>query len=84
MDQLLTQLMDQQLNLFDQGGHRRLLGYLYQIVYEYLLYLHHSEGVAGCAMLLVACHHDVWCDLLNQERVIAEYQISDLSVAMCY
>jgi hypothetical protein len=26
----------------------------------------------------------VWCGLLNQERVIAEYQISDLSVAMCY
>jgi hypothetical protein len=26
----------------------------------------------------------VWCDLLTQERVIAEYQISDLSVAMCY
>jgi hypothetical protein len=29
-------------------------------------------------------HHDVWCDLLTQERVIAGYQISDLSVAMCY
>jgi hypothetical protein len=26
----------------------------------------------------------VWCGLLNQERVIAGYQISDLSVAMCY
>jgi hypothetical protein len=26
----------------------------------------------------------LWCGLLNQGRVIAEYQISDLSVAMCY
>ena len=84
LDQLLIQRRDQLLNLFDQGGRSRLLGYLFQLVNENLLYLHHSEGEAGCALQLGARHHDVWCGLFNQERVIAEYQISDLSVAMCY
>ena len=83
-DQLLTQRRDQQLNLFDQGGHSQLLDYLFQLVNENLPYLRHSEGEAGCALQLGAYHHDLWCDLLNQERVIAGYQISDLSVAMCY
>ena len=84
LDQLLTQRRDQQLNLFDQGGRSRLLGYLFQQVNVNLLYPRHSEGEAGCALQLVACHHGVWCDLLIQERVIAGYQISDLSVAICY
>jgi len=76
--------MDQPLHLFDLGGRSRLLGYLFQLVNVNLLYLRHIEGEAGCALQLGARHHDVWCDLLNQERVIAGYQISDLSVAMCY
>ena len=83
-DQLLTQPMDQLLNRFDQGGHSRLFGYLFQLLNVNLPYPRHSEGEAGCALQLGARHHDVWCDLVNQERVIAEYQISDLSVAMCY
>ena len=84
LDQLLTQRRDQQLDRFDQGGHSRLRGYLFQLVNENRPYLRHSEGEAGCALLLGAHHHNVWCGLLNQERVIAGYQISDLSVAMCY
>ena len=84
LDQLLTQLKDQLLNLFDQGGRSRLLGYLFQQVNVNLLYLRHREGEAGCAPQLEGCHHGLWCGLLTQERVIAGYQISDLSVAMCY
>ena len=83
LDQLLTQRKDQLLNLFDQGGHSRLLGYLFQQVNVNLPYLRHSEGGAGCALQLGAFHHDGWCGLLNQEPVVAGYQISDLSVAMC-
>jgi hypothetical protein len=76
--------MDQLLNLFDQGGRSRLLDYLSQLVNVNLPYPRHSEGEARCALQLGAHHHDVWCGLLNQERVTAGYQISDLSVAMCY
>ena len=83
LDQLLIQRMDLQLNQFDQGGHSRLLGYLFQQVNVNLPYLRHSEGEAGCALQSGAFHHDEWCGLLTQERVIAGYQISDLSVAMC-
>jgi hypothetical protein len=57
LDQLLTQRRDQLLNLFDQGGHSRLLDYLFQQVNVNLLYLRHSEGEAGCALQLGACHH---------------------------
>jgi hypothetical protein len=42
--------MDQQLDQFDQGGHSRLFGYLFQLVNENLLYHRHSEGEAGCAL----------------------------------
>ena len=84
LDQLLTQRRDQLLDLFDQGGRSQLLDYLFQLVNENLPYLRHSEGEAGCALQLGARHHDVWCGLLNQERVIVGYLISDLSVAMCY
>ena len=82
-DQLLTQRKDQLLDLFDQGGHSRLLRYLFQQVNVNLLYPRHIEGVAGCALQLVECHRGLWFGLLNQERVTAGYQISDLSVAMC-
>ena len=83
-DLLPTQRMDQQLDRFDQGGRSRLLGYLFQQVNVNLPYLRHIEDEAGCVLQLGARHHGVWCDLLTQERVIAGYQISDLSVAMCY
>jgi hypothetical protein len=56
LDQLLTQPMDQQLNLFDQGGRSRLLDYLFQLVNVNLPYLRHSEGEAGCALLLGAAY----------------------------
>ena len=83
LDQLLIQRRDQLLNRFNQGGHSRLLRYLFQQVNVNLPYHRHIEGEAGCALQLEGCHHGLWCGLLNQEQVIAEYQISDLSVAMC-
>ena len=84
LDLLLTRRKDRLLNLFDQGGRSRLLGYLFQQVNVNLPYHRHIEDGAGCAQQLGACHHGLWCGLLNQERVIVGYQISDRSVAMCY
>ena len=84
LDQLLTQRKDQLLNLFNQGEHSRLLGYLFQQVNENLPYHRYIEGEGGCVLQLEARYHDLWCGLLNQGRVIAECQIGDLSVAMCY
>ena len=54
LDQLLTQRRDRLLNLFDQGGHSLLLGYLFQLVNENRPYLRHSEDEEGCALQLGA------------------------------
>jgi hypothetical protein len=81
LDQLLTQLKDQQLDRSDLGGRIQLLDLLAPPIDENLPYPHHGEDVAGCALLSGVCYQRRLCRQLILRPLLVEYQRVFVDVA---